>query len=199
MNTTTNTAVASVNASEKMVTLKICDSTGDTELLLTVTKAAERALDEIKKAGRWLFTTSASKPDLDQHFVDVDSPNALTELIGIFTVADEAMLTGNLVGGFDDLDDEDSDEDFEDFFADEDTDDVIGSVKLVYVDDVNGKSQVLNQLSKQPQLVVSISENEDGEEIATVYVRNTELAREKLVSQAPFILAALGKIHSNEA
>jgi len=200
MNTTTNTATASVNDSEKMVKMKICDSTGDTELLLTVTKAAERALIEIKKTARWIFTTSASNPDLEQHFVDAKSPGVLTELIGIFTVADEIMLTGELVGGYiDDLDDEDSD--CPNGACDcgyNENDEIIGSVKLVYVDDEFGSSQVLKQLTKQPQLVVSITENEDGEEVATVYVRNTENSRAKLVSQAPFILAALGKIHSDE-
>lgn len=191
--TTTNINTSANASAEKTIKVRITDSSGDTELLLTVTKAAERALDEIKKAGRWLFTTSASKPDMDQHFVDADGPNALQTLIGIFTDADEVMLTGSLVGGAIDLEDEDAD-----YAPEAEADDnVIGAVKVVYVDDVNGQSQVLNQLTKQPQLVVSITTDDNGEEQATVYVRNTDSARDKLVAQAPFILAALGQIHSD--
>ena len=206
MNTTTATASAINTASEKNIRFQILDSNGDTDLLLTVTKAAERAFELVANAGRWLYTTKNNVDGMTPHDINsnMSKDDNITMLVGLFNEADGVVLTDALVGGCfraseDSFVDEDSDAQDEVVETDGySEDEIIGKVKLVYVDDVDGASNIANVCIKEPQLVVSITNDDDGEELATVYVRNTVRAKDKLISHASFILAALSKIQRDE-
>ena len=196
MSTTDTTTTANA---EPTIKVQIPDNTGHTEIFLTIRAAADRALKEVKESAKWIFCSAKDiiGSGLEPIIIDGKSDGeAIDYLIGVFGNSNEVLITEKPYGGYGDpegqghvIQDADADE------VAEESNEIIGNVRIVYVDDIDGRSAIPRVLKYVPQLVVEVSPDNE----TTVYVRNTDKSIDKVVSNAALIFGALSKIEADDA